>query len=41
MYLVGSVGKPQRARGRVHGGEREVLGDAGSAVQLNGIVDDL
>ena len=39
VHLVGPVGQPQRARSDVRPGEREVLGHAGAAVQLDGHVD--
>ena len=41
VHLVGPVGQPQGAQVGVGHGEREVVGDAGAAVHLDGAVDDL
>nr|ABM53578.1 putative regulatory protein TetR [uncultured bacterium CBNPD1 BAC clone 1664] len=41
MDLVRAVGEPQVTHVGVHGGERRPLGDAGGAVHLDGLVDDL
>src|SRR5262245_31998756 len=39
VHLVGTVDEMQRARVRVHRGERPVVGDAGAAEQLDRAVD--
>ena len=39
VHLVGTVDEVQRARVRVHRGERPVVGDAGAAEQLDRAVD--
>src|SRR5688572_24616563 len=40
VHLIGSVGDAQRARSLIHAGERQIVGDAGCAPDLDGPVDD-
>src|ERR1035441_9057888 len=39
VYLVGPVGQTQRPGSQVHGGQRQVVGDAGSPPHLYGPID--
>ena len=40
MNFIRAIGDAESANGGVHPGQRKIIGDTGSAVHLNGLIDD-